>query len=124
MNEENYMEVESKEIDGILIVKPLIHRVDATVSTQFKGLMIDMIAKGKYKIILNLSQVQFMDSSGLGTIISLLKSVATKGNIVLYGVNDSVMSLLKLTRMDRVFAIATSETEAIESMKLSETRKT
>lgn len=117
------MEIESKEIDGILIVKPLIDRLDATVSTQFKGQMIDMIAKGKYKIVLNLSQVVFMDSSGLGTIISLLKSVATKGNIILLGVNESVVSLLKLTRMDRVFAILPTEEEAVKLMKSSETHK-
>ncbi|MFW5662112.1 MAG: STAS domain-containing protein, partial [Bacteroidota bacterium] len=49
--------------------------------------------------------IKFMDSSGLGAIITSLKLVATTGDIVLCGVEPEVLQLFKLTRMDKVFSI-------------------
>jgi anti-sigma B factor antagonist len=108
------MEMETKEINDILVVKPLVKRIDASIATAFKGQMIDLITKGKIKITLNLAQVDFIDSSGLGAIISVLKTVAPKGSLAICCPTTPVMSLFKLTRMDKVFFIASTEEDALK----------
>jgi anti-sigma B factor antagonist len=60
--------------------------------------------------------VRFIDSSGLGAIVSMLKLIGREGDLVLCGVTDPVMSLFKLTRMDRVFQMFPSEHDALAAL--------
>ncbi len=99
--------------NDILIVQPNIERLDASVAVDFKEKMADLIKRGHSMIILNLSVVEFIDSSGLGSIVSSLKTIGRNGDLVLCGINRNIMSMFKLTRMDRVFRIFSSEGEAI-----------
>jgi len=99
--------------NDILIVQPNIERLDASVAVGFKEKMADLIKRGHSMIILNLSVVEFIDSSGLGSIVSSLKTIGRNGDLVLCGINRNIMSMFKLTRMDRVFRIFSSEGEAI-----------
>ena len=57
-----------------------------------------------------------MDSSGLGAVVSSLKMLGGKGDLVICGLKDMVMRMFKLTRMDRVFHIFDSEKEAIKAL--------
>jgi anti-sigma B factor antagonist len=101
---------------NILIVYPDVERLDASVAGNFKGKMAEFINRGHNSIILDLSNVKFIDSSGLGSIVSSLKLISQKGNLVLCGINGNIMAMFKLTRMDRVFQIFSSEKEAISFM--------
>jgi anti-sigma B factor antagonist len=106
----------SRQEHDILIVQPEIERLDASVSDTFKGTMRGFIDNGHNMIVLNLSQVKFIDSSGLGSIVSSLKLLGKKGDLVLCGIQSNIMAMFKLTRMDRVFQIFPSEKEALSSM--------
>lgn len=110
------MQIEDKRIGNILAVKPLDRRIDASSATDFKGKMLDRIQQGNKKILLNLSEVDFIDSSGLGAIVSSLKALGDDGDLFICGVRENVMSLFRLTRMNRVFQIFASEQEALEKM--------
>lgn len=110
------MEIEDKQIGGILIVLPLEKRIDASVSTEFKGKMVDWINAGSRRIILDLSNVDFIDSSGLGAIVSSLKTIGNDGDLVICGIKETVMGLFRLTRMNRVFQIFPSQPEAIQAL--------
>jgi len=110
------MEIEEKKVGDVLVVLPREKRIDASVSTGFKGKMVDWINQGNRRIILDLSHVDFIDSSGLGAIISSLKTIGSDGDLVICGVRETVMSLFRLTRMNRVFQIFTSEQEALREM--------
>jgi anti-sigma B factor antagonist len=110
------MEIEEKKVGDVLVVLPREKRIDASVSTGFKGKMVDWINQGNRRIILDLSHVDFIDSSGLGAIISSLKTIGSDGDLVICGVRETVMGLFKLTRMNRVFQIFTDESEAIEAL--------
>jgi anti-sigma B factor antagonist len=71
----------------------------------FKNDMLKVIEGGVGgKLILDFSLVGFIDSSGLGALVSVLKAMNGNGGIAIAGANSTVMGLLKLTRMDRVFA--------------------
>ena len=110
------MQVETKKAPEALVVKVLELRLDAKEAIEFKTKMAECINRGHHIIVLNLAEVRFIDSSGLGAIVSTLKLLGRDGNLVLCGVTDPVMSLFKLTRMDRVFQMFASESDALAAL--------
>jgi anti-sigma B factor antagonist len=110
------MEIDEKKVGDVLVVLPREKRIDASVSTGFKGRMVDWINQGNRRIVLDLSQVDFIDSSGLGAIVSSLKTLGTEGDLVICGIRETVMGLFKITRMNRVFQIFADESEAIKAL--------
>ena len=110
------MQIQDKKIGNILIVKPSEKRIDASVATDFKGKMIDWINSGNKRIVLNLAEVDFIDSSGLGAIVSSLKTIGNGGDLVICGISDTVITLFRLTRMNRVFQIFSTEEEALKAL--------
>ncbi len=110
------MEVDVKENKGITIVRPSESRIDAKVAVKFKEELTNLIDSGKTKLALDLGGVDFIDSSGLGATVSVLKHITGKGNMVLFGIQDSVKTMFKLTRMDKVFKIYDDEEEAVANL--------
>lgn len=80
-------------------------RLDAAVATMFKDSMRTAMAGGAGAVTLDLSQVMFMDSSGLGAVIAILKSMPPGRELRLCGLTPNVMRVFRLTRMDTVFTI-------------------
>jgi len=103
--------------DGILIITPQDKRIDASVATDFKSKLIDFLENGDKVIVINLSAVDFIDSSGLGALVLILRKIGTDGRIKLCKLNESVRSIFELTRLDEVFEIHKSVEGAIESLK-------
>ena len=110
------MEVQERKEGDVLVIEALEKRLDAHVATDFKDKMNRYISSGNHLIILNFSEVDFVDSSGLGAVVSSLKMLGGKGDLVICGLKDLVMRMFKLTRMDRVFHIFDSEKEAIDAL--------
>jgi anti-sigma B factor antagonist len=107
---------EDKMMGEILTVKPLGRRIDASSSTNLKGHMVDWITEGKKHIVLDLSGVDFIDSSGLVAIVSALKMIGPGGDLVICGMSEAVMNLFRLTRMNRVFQIFPSREAAVHAL--------
>lgn len=102
----------------ITIVKPLSKNIDATVTTDFKSRITDLIMMENKLFIFNLSNVDFLDSSGLGALISIFKNITLqKGELVLCNLQKPLVSLFKITSMNQVFKIANDENEAIQILK-------
>lgn len=98
------------------MVKPVDPRIDASGSLSFKGRIVDWINQGHHFIVLDLSEVDFIDSSGLGTIVSILKTLGKGGELYISGLRETVASIFRLTRMDRVFRIYPSADIAARAM--------
>ncbi len=109
------MKIETDQIGDVLVITPYESRIDASSAADFKSQLIERIGDAGHHIILDLSQVHFIDSSGLGVIVSLLKLTAGKGEISLCGIQDPVMSLFKMTRMDRIFKLYPSLAKALSA---------
>ena len=80
-------------------------RLDAAVAETFKGDLCALIDGGVRSIVLDLSQVEFMDSSGLGAIVACYKRLGPAGSMDLACPREPVMKVLRLTRMNKVFTI-------------------
>ncbi len=110
------MELQTTKSGSILIVKPVENRIDAVSAGDFKLQMLQFFENGETKIVLDLSGLDFLDSSGLGAIISMRKSAGDKGQVVVCGIHDSVKRLFELTKMDRVFRVYSNSVEAEKAL--------
>jgi len=104
---------------GVIVIKPLLKRIDASVATEFKSDFIELVNKGDEKIVINLSEVDFIDSSGLGVLVLVLRRLGPEGKIKLCKVNDSVRSIFELTRLNEVFDIHKTVEGAVEGLLAS-----
>ena len=83
-------------------------RMDAAIAPSFKQSMTELVSTGVTRIVLDISQVQFMDSSSLGAVVNLLKLLGARGELIIAGASGVVSELFKLTRMDRVFRMVST----------------
>lgn len=102
-----------KQQDGVAIVEFQRKRIDAALAVKFRDDIQTLISQGNKKIAFNLQHVEFIDSSGLGALVSVMKSLGGNQNMALCQVKDAVLTVFKLTRMDKIFVILPSESEAI-----------
>ena len=105
--------INMRKENNVLIVYPNVEELNASIAARFKDEMEKVIKEGNNIIIINLTGIEFIDSTGLASIVSSLKLIGRNGQLVLCGLHRNVMSVFKLTRMDRVFQIFSSEEEAI-----------
>jgi anti-sigma B factor antagonist len=107
------MQIEDRQEGSVLIVRPKEQALDAYAAPGFRDRMSELIQQGHRAVVLNLSDVNFLDSTGLGAIVSGLKRLDGRGVMVICGVHEMVMDVFRLTRMDRVFPIVATVEEAL-----------
>jgi anti-sigma B factor antagonist len=110
------MRIESHLKDGILFIKPIEKRIDASRAIDFKTQLKKLLQDGNNKLIMNLSEVDFIDSSGLGALVAIYKTISEKGKMTLCEVKKGVKSILELTHLDEYIEVHHSEEEAFDSM--------
>lgn len=91
--------------DGVTVVDVEGPRLDAASADAFKNDLKELIDSGQTRIVLDFEKVQFMDSSGLGAIVGCLKYMGSAGTIEITRPSATIMKILKLTRMNKVFTI-------------------
>jgi anti-sigma B factor antagonist len=85
-------------------------------ASAFRGVIRDMVAKGDKKVLLNLSEVSYIDSSGIGELVSGFTTVTNSGGqLKLVGLSKRVKDLLQITKLYTVFEAFDDETEAVRS---------
>ncbi|WON75857.1 STAS domain-containing protein [Serratia sp. UGAL515B_01] len=110
------MNFEIQSENGVEIITPLVRRLDASVAGIFKQDILSFIQQGKNSILLDFSQVDFIDSSCLGALVSMLKMLNERGDLALCSLNSNIQNMFKLTRMDRIFTIGSDREAALEIM--------
>ncbi len=90
-------------------------KLDAANVAEFKR-DITSILQAHSKVVFDMSQLKFIDSSGLGAILSCLRQLnAGGGDLKLYGLSKSVRALFELVRMHRIFDICGTREDAISA---------
>ncbi|MBV8041223.1 STAS domain-containing protein [Pluralibacter sp.] len=110
------MNFEMHSENGVEIVVPLVRRLDASVALTFKQQVLEVIGQNNNNVLLDFSHVDFIDSSCLGALVSILKSLNGKGELVLCSLNVNIHNLFKLTRMDRIFSIKDNRQDALQML--------
>jgi anti-sigma B factor antagonist len=89
-------------------------RIDAITAPRLKEELHDMIDQGQTRMVVNLEGIGFIDSAGLGVLVSCLRRCASEdGDLRLAEVPAFCRSIFELTRLTRVFDVTESEPEAI-----------
>ena len=104
-----------------LVVRFVDRTFDAHAAASFRDQIDEVIGEGHHHIVLDLSIVEFLDSTGLGAVVSTLKRLNGRGMLVLCGLRDSVRNVFRLTRMDRVFTILETDEQAVEHIERLQT---
>ncbi|AGT10186.1 STAS domain-containing protein [Paracoccus aminophilus] len=87
-------------------------RLDAAVATAFKDRMREILPHAPGLVLLDLGKVDFMDSSGLGAVIWTLKALPEGQRLELTGLTPNVERVFRLTRMETVFNIRPTDSDA------------
>ncbi len=99
------MELFAEALDGALVVRVMEERLDAAIAIQFKDRMREIAVQPSARVVLDLARVDFLDSSGLGAIVAVMKFLAPARKLELAGLTANVAKVFHLTRMDTVFTI-------------------
>jgi anti-sigma B factor antagonist len=85
-------------------------------ASAFRDMIRDLAAKGDKKLLLNLAEVSYIDSSGIGELVSGYTTVTNHGgNLKLVGLSKRVKDLLQITKLYTVFEAYDDEAEAVRS---------
>jgi anti-sigma B factor antagonist len=110
------MSLTSTVTEDARVVTVNADRIDAAMAIQFKEEMRSETEGGPDRVILDLSTVDFIDSSGLGAIVAAMKQMGSGRRLDLAGLTPTVDKVFRLTRMDTVFCLYPSLDDAVASV--------
>lgn len=110
------MNLQQEKLHGATVLTLLEERIDAHNSGELKEFILNLIEQGEANIVVHLAKVRFIDSSGLGALLSGYKNAAAKaGKLSLSNVQPQVLSMFELTRLNRIFEIYRDLPEAFDN---------
>ena len=109
------MELSTEKIGDITVIWVLTEVLDAGNTDEFKTGFASIVEESK-KIVLELSRVNFIDSSGCGSLLSCHRQTKNLGgDLKICGVQETVRTLFELVRIDRVIDVFASKEEAVKA---------
>ncbi|MBA3430263.1 MAG: STAS domain-containing protein [Actinobacteria bacterium] len=89
--------------------------IDVYTAPKLREKLIELVSEGEHNIVINLEEVDFLDSTGLGVLVGALKRVkGHNGTLALICTQDKILKVFQVTGLDKVFAIHDSEDAALE----------
>ena len=111
------MEIAVDKIGSIGVATVPVDELDASNAGEFKR-DIAPVLEDNTRLVLDLSRLRFVDSSGLGAMLSCLRQLGAKGgDLKLCGMSKQVRGLFELVRMHRIFDIYGTKEEAVHAFK-------
>ncbi len=102
---EDGVDIATSRAGQALVVTVMDSRIDAAVAIEFKEAVRTEAEAPGNPVILDLSNVTFLDSSGLGAVVAVMKLLGAERRLELSGLTPPVAKVFRLTRMDSVFTI-------------------
>jgi anti-sigma B factor antagonist len=99
------MNLDCTHTPDLLIIHVRETRIDAASAIDFKDRMRELTVADPRQVVLDLSRVTFIDSSGLGAVVAVRKFLGTDRPLELAALTPGVEKVFRLTRMDSVFVI-------------------
>jgi len=112
------MKASTRQVDGITVVDLSGRITLGEGSVVLRDTVRDLLAKGDRKMLLNLGDVTYIDSSGIGELVSAFTTVRNQGGeLKLLNLTKKVHDLLQITKLYTVFDVKDDEAAAIGSFK-------
>lgn len=111
------MEINTREQDQVLIVDVLGPELNHAVCNEFQRRVMILLEEGITCMLLNLKEVQFLDSCGIGTLITIRnRLIKAKGSIALCNISERVQKVLDIAALHKVFDIYETEDDALADL--------
>jgi anti-sigma B factor antagonist len=112
------MKASSRQVNGVTVVDMMGRITLGEGSVVLRDTIRDLLGRGEKKILLNLGNVTYIDSSGIGELVSAFTSVRNQGGeLKLLNLTKKVHDLLQITKLYTVFDIKDDETAAVGAFK-------
>jgi len=112
------MKTSTRQVDGVTIMDCSGRITLGEGSVILRDAVRDLLAKGQKKLLLNLGEVTYIDSSGIGELVSAFTTVRNQGGeLKLLNLTKKVHDLLQITKLYTVFDVKEEETSAIKAFK-------
>lgn len=110
------LKITDREVDGVTVEALEGRVVLGEESTALREKVKSLLSGGKKKIVLNMADVSYIDSSGLGTLVAAHTSASTQGaTLKLCNLGVKFREILQVTKLMTVFEVYPTETAAIQS---------
>jgi anti-sigma B factor antagonist len=110
------MKLKTRQVDGVTILDCSGRITLGEGSVQLRDAVRDLLAKGSKNILLNLGEVTYIDSSGIGELVSAFTTVKNQGGeLKLLNLTKKVHDLLQITKLYTVFDVKDDESSAVAS---------
>lgn len=108
------MQINERKVNEVTILE-LSGEIDINTSPQVRKAFDQLIKEQRKKILLNFTEVTYIDSSGLATLVEMLQRLKRfGGSLRLCNLSEKVKGLFEITKLDRLFSIFASEEEALK----------
>ena len=116
------MKSSTRQVDGVTIVDLSGRITLGEGSVVLRDQIRDLLSKGNKRILLNLGDVSYIDSSGLGELVSAYTTVRNKqGDVKLLNLTAKAKDLLQMTKLLTVFDVYDDEAKAVAALKSAKT---
>ncbi len=112
------LKTSTRQIDGVTIVDCSGRITLGEGSVVMRDVVKDLLGKGQKKILLNLGDVNYIDSSGIGELVAAFTTVRNQGGeLKLLNLTKKVHDLLQITKLYTVFDVKDDETSAVKAFR-------
>ena len=109
------MSVKTETKNGLMICR-VEGDIDINTSPDIKKAFEKIVTKKEPKVVVNLSKVTYVDSSGLATLVEILKNMRSYGGrLKLTNLSPKIRSLFEITKLEKLFDITAEEEEAVSA---------
>lgn len=112
------MNIEFKQVGKLIILIPKTAKIDSIVAAELKSTFMNFLSAGNKYFLLDLSDVQFMDSAGLGMLVTVGQRLllTNQGELSFCNIPKSILNAFDLTHLDRIFTIYENDKVAIQAI--------
>jgi anti-sigma B factor antagonist len=112
------MKIKSREVDGVTVLDVSGEMYGGAENMELVNMVTELAKEKKLELLVNLSKVKWISSTGLGILVSARSRFSKEGGTIkLCHANDRVLGILGVTRLDMIFDVYPTETEALASFK-------
>ncbi len=110
--------VPSARVEGQTLIASVRGEIDLNNSPELRRMLLDVAVRHAVRrVLLNLAEVPYMDSSAIAVLVELLRRMGKGGTVALTHLQPRVRGLLEIARLDSIFVLADNDEEAHEKLK-------
>jgi anti-sigma B factor antagonist len=115
---EDRMKIKKKEIDGITVLEPSGEMYGGPENMKLIDVVMELAEAGTLDLVIDLSKVKWISSTGLGIMVSARSKFAKLGGVIkLANPNSRVLGILQVTRLNLIFEVYDNAKEAVASLQ-------